>query len=137
MPNDGSCSSNCEALSQVLAGEQLYSKGNIICTMSYAMSTADIVIPSYESSVIHAKWIIGRRDDLIWFVGSALTGYLALAVISGAYYKPAAVLFTLVWNTLISGPHFFATASRTYFDAEQRRKLGRFLWLIVPFQWFQ
>ena len=28
------------------------------------------------------RWIISQRDDLVWFVGSALVGYLALALLS-------------------------------------------------------
>ena len=26
------------------------------------------------------RWIISRRDDLVWFVGTALVGYLALGL---------------------------------------------------------
>lgn len=88
--------------------------------------------PSEASILASTKWIISKRDDLIWFIGSALTGYLALALTSGADFKPTPTLLTFVWGILISGPHFYATATRTYLDAEQRRKLRGFLWLIVP-----
>lgn len=75
-------------------------------------------------------WIISQRDDLIWFIGSALVGYLALALMwSGFPVLP----IHMVWMIGIDGPHVVATVTRTYFDRQARRQLGAFLWLIVPF----
>lgn len=93
------------------------------------MSTVVIETPRVET----AKWIIGKRDDLIWFIGSALLGYFLLALLAGApQSRSVGTSLAFVWTVLISGPHFFATASRTYFDADSRKKLGGFLWLIIP-----
>lgn len=80
---------------------------------------------------IGSDWIISRRDDLAWFVGGPLAGYLALGL---AMLAPSSVFtpFTLFWTFCINGPHFFATASRTYFDREQRRNLSWLLLMIVP-----
>ena len=76
-------------------------------------------------------WIISKRDDLFWFIGSTLTGYLAVALIVIAPETYSAPL-AFIWGVLIAGPHFFATATRTYCDSNQRRMLGGILWAIIP-----
>lgn len=97
------------------------------------MSVAIVESSASQRSIsVSPRWIISKRDDLVWFIGSALTGYLALALVSGADFKPTPTLLTFVWATLLNGPHFYATATRTYLDAEQRRKLRGVLWLVVP-----
>jgi hypothetical protein len=74
-------------------------------------------------------WIISEREDLTWFIGSSLAGYLALALMAAGFpYMP---LF-LVWLIGIDGPHVLATVTRTYFDKVERKKLGLALWVIVP-----
>jgi hypothetical protein len=89
------------------------------------MSAAIITAPAT------CKWIISKHNDLVWFIGSALVGYFALALISSAPLQTTEPL-AFVWSVLIAGPHFFATATRTYFDREQRGKLGGLLWMIIP-----
>ena len=81
------------------------------------------------SSLTHSNWIISEREDLTWFIGSGLVGYLALAMMAAGF--PLTPLW-LVWLVGIDGPHVLATFTRTYFDKEERRNLGRMLWLIVP-----
>jgi len=76
------------------------------------------------------QWIISRRDDLVWFLGSALAGYFTLAVI--LISPTAAAPIFLGWFYLVNGPHFYATATRTYLDRDQRRAIPRWLWMIVP-----
>jgi len=80
-------------------------------------------------SVPRANWIISEKEDLTWFIGSSLAGYLALAMMAAGF--PLTPLF-LVWLIGIDGPHVLATVTRTYFDKEERRKLGAMLWVIVP-----
>lgn len=80
-------------------------------------------------AVVHSNWIISEREDLTWFIGSSLAGYLALAMMAGGF--PLTPLW-LVWLIGIDGPHVLATFTRTYFDKVERRNLGRMLWLIVP-----
>jgi hypothetical protein len=76
-----------------------------------------------------ARWIISKREDLIWFIGSALPSYLTLAFLAaGAPLVP----FQFVWFFALDGPHVLATVTRTYCDKEARHKLGWFLWMIVP-----
>ena len=94
------------------------------------MSTANILTPSYAVSPTSPGWIISKRDDLTWFIGSALAGYIALLALVSGFPILTAVL---IWNLAIDGPHIFATASRTYFDKIARQKLGWRLWLIIPF----
>ena len=74
-------------------------------------------------------WIISRRDDLIWFVGTALVGYLALALMSAGV---SLSLLTVVWLLGVDGPHVTGTVTRTYFDRQERRRLGWLLWALVP-----
>src|SRR6476620_4085728 len=87
---------------------------------------------SQRSISVSPRWIISRGDDLTWFIGSTLAGYLAVALTWSNAFTPKISIFSFVWAVMINGPHFYATATRTYFDAEQRRKLRGFLWLIIP-----
>lgn len=76
-----------------------------------------------------ARWIISKQDDLTWFIGSALTGYLALGLMAaGVPVFP----ILMVWLLLVDGPHVLATVTRTYFDKAERARLGWFLWIPVP-----
>src|SRR5215216_4362102 len=76
------------------------------------------------------KWIINQSADLTWFIGSGLVGYIALALLwLGAPLQP----IYLVWLLGVDGPHVIATVSRTYFDRCERKRLGWWLWIIIPF----
>lgn len=76
-----------------------------------------------------ARWIISREQDLIWFIGSSLAGYLALGLMAaGAPILP----IMLFWLLLVDGPHVLSTVTRTYFDKAERARLGWFLWIPVP-----
>src|SRR5215471_2947039 len=76
------------------------------------------------------NWIISRRDDLVWFIGSALAGYVALALLASGV--PLAPVY-LVWLIGVDGPHVIATVTRTYLDKQERARLGWLLWIVVPF----
>ncbi len=73
-----------------------------------------------------ARWIISRRDDLVWFIGSVWTSYALL----GLYVWGVVPLVPMVvaWAVLVDAPHVFATFTRTYFDREERRARRRLLW---------
>jgi hypothetical protein len=75
------------------------------------------------------RWIISRRQDLMWFIGSAAISYLALGLMGVGF--PIA-LMTLIWLVGVDGPHVIATVTRTYFDKQERKRLGWYLWVIVP-----
>jgi len=65
------------------------------------------------------RWIITRRIDLLFVIGSALAGYLYL-VLNVALHVPISLLWWF-WSVGFDGTHIFGTASRTFFDAEARR----------------
>lgn len=79
------------------------------------------------SPSIRANWLIDRRQDLLWFVGSAVWGYLSVALM-WAGFPVTPIQF--VWFFAIDNPHVMATATRTYFDKAERRKLGPLLWIL-------
>ncbi len=74
-------------------------------------------------------WIISQKDDLIWFVGTALVGYLALGLLSVGV---SLTLLSTVWLLGVDGPHVCGTVTRTYFDKQERRRLGWLLWILLP-----
>jgi len=76
-----------------------------------------------------ARWIISRGQDLTWFVGSALTGYLALGLMAAGVPVLPIMMF---WLLLVDGPHVFSTVTRTYCDRAERSRLGWFLWIPAP-----
>jgi hypothetical protein len=75
------------------------------------------------------RWIISKRQDLIWFIGSGVIGYLALALMS---LGVGVALITFIWFFGVDGPHVQSTITRTYFDKAERARLGWFLWIPVP-----
>ena len=66
------------------------------------------------------KWILGLRADLACFVLPALAGYLCLYV--NLALGVSSFLIWWFWNVVMNGPHFYATISRTYLDAEEWRR---------------
>ena len=76
-----------------------------------------------------ARWIISKREDLTWFIGSSLVSYVALGLMAAGFPVP---IIQFVWFFLIDGPHVVSTVTRTYCDRAERKKLGWFLWLPVP-----
>lgn len=94
-------------------------------------TTASIVPPSSipGASPIATRWIISQREDLTWFIGSAIAGYAAVALMWAGF--PLLPL-QAVWFFGIDGPHVLATVTRTYADKAERKKLGLFLWIVAP-----
>ncbi len=79
-------------------------------------------------------WIISRRDDLIYFSGSAFAGYLLLGLnrLGGI----PLIYLTFIWAIVFDGPHVWGTFSRTYLDAQERAERARLLygsavWFVV------
>ena len=95
------------------------------------MSSTTLASPiaAAPGSRIRANWIISPREDLTWFIGSALAGYLAVGLMWAGF--PLLIL-QMIWFFGVDGPHVFATVTRTYFDKAERKKLGWFLWILVP-----
>src|SRR5215510_338080 len=85
-----------------------------------AMSASVLNIPA-------SGWIISRRNDLFFFIGSALFGYLLIALAVAQNGLPAA--FLLLYAFAVDGPHVFSTLTRSLFDTQERSKLRR-VWLV-------
>ena len=79
---------------------------------------------------VGTSWIISRRDDLLWFIGPAVISYLALGLMAAGF--PITPIY-LTWFLFVDGPHVMGTVTRTYLDTRERKRLGWFLWIIVPF----
>jgi hypothetical protein len=74
-----------------------------------------------------ASWIISERTDLLWFtLGGASAAYIFWALWRFAHVP--LILLVAVWAIVFDETHGFATISRTYFDAEERARRGRWLW---------
>jgi hypothetical protein len=88
-------------------------------------TTTHAVTEKTESALISLRWIIGARDDLVWFIGSVISSYALLVL----YISGLLPLLWMVatWAILIDAPHVFGTFSRTYFDRAERRERKRLL----------
>jgi hypothetical protein len=84
------------------------------------------IINKQFANAISLRWIIGPRDDLIWFIGSVVSSYLLLFLYAGGFVP--LVPMVALWAILIDAPHVFGTFSRTYFDRAERRNRARLLW---------
>ncbi len=77
-------------------------------------------------------WIISAHTDLLWFtLGGAATTYLFWAL--WRYAHVPLLLLVAIWAIVFDETHGFATISRTYFDAEERARRGRWLWGSLAF----
>lgn len=92
------------------------------------MGTATFNISATRT--ISANWIINQAEDLAWFIGSGLIGYLAIALMVAGF--PVEPLY-IIWMFGVDGPHVIATVTRTYCDKNERAKLGPWLWILAPF----
>jgi len=96
-------------------------------------ATTTLTTPNAEAGTraLSLGWIIGAREDLVWFIGSVWTSYALYAL----YVWGLVPLVPMVaaWAILVDAPHVFATFSRTYFDREERRARARLLWWSLLF----
>src|SRR5713226_3431865 len=97
--------------------------------------SASTISPGFAGGVpaspapARTQWIISQRDDLVWFIGSALAGYLALGLMAAGV--PITLIY-FIWFLGIDGPHVIGTVTRTYFDRQERKRLGWWLWAVAP-----
>jgi hypothetical protein len=80
---------------------------------------------------VSLRWIIGAKDDLVWFIGSVASSYALFALY--VWGRVPLVPMVVAWAVLVDAPHVFATFSRTYFDREERRARSRLLWWSLLF----
>ena len=71
-------------------------------------------------------WIISRGVDLSLVIGSSVAGY-AYLLLYAAFHVPITLLWWF-WSVGFDGTHIFATASRTFFDAQARARHPRLLY---------
>jgi hypothetical protein len=92
------------------------------------MATATLPV----QSAVRTRWIISDKTDLLWFsIGGAAAGYLFWAL--WRYTHVPLLLLVAIWAIVFDETHGFATISRTYFDAEERARRGRWLWTSLVF----
>ncbi len=77
-----------------------------------------------------SPWIISKRDDLVFFLGSAALGYLLLLVAFAANGLPAVVFFQVTF--LIDSPHIYSTATRVLLDSEERQRQRLYFLAFIP-----
>lgn len=80
-----------------------------------------------------SPWLISRKDDLTFLIGSSAVSYFFMALLFIFKVKPSTVFWLYV--LIFDGPHIFGTFSRTYADPEEwqkRRKLflASLLWFV-------
>src|SRR5688500_4013077 len=87
------------------------------------MASAAVAMDQQRQELFSRGWIITKRDDLIWFIGSVAVSYAFLgANLLLISYGMSVMLMTWIWALGFDGPHVFGTISRTYADREERRK---------------
>ena len=92
------------------------------------MATTTIAVPARAQ----AKWIVSGRADVLWFtLGGAAAAYLFWAL--WRFTHVPLLLLVAIWAIVFDETHGFATISRTYFDAEERARRGRWLWRSLAF----
>jgi hypothetical protein len=87
---------------------------------------ASAAIAVREGKLIAEGWIINRKDDLIWFIGSVLASYALL--VANLMLGISVAVLTWIWALGFDGPHVYGTVSRTYADREERRKRAKLLY---------
>jgi hypothetical protein len=90
------------------------------------MASAAVAVPTEKRAPLSSGWIINRRDDLIWFIGSVATSYALL--VANLKLGVSVAIITWIWALGFDGPHVFGTVSRTYADREERRTRARLLY---------
>ena len=81
---------------------------------------------------VQPSWIVSARADLLWFtVGGAASAYLFWAL--WRFTHVPLILLVAIWAVVFDETHGFATISRTYLDAEERQRRGRWLWGSLAF----
>jgi len=90
------------------------------------MASAAVALDESRRNAIAPGWIISRKDDLIWFIGSVVTSYAFLAAnLLLVKFGLSVMIVTWIWALGFDGPHVFGTISRTYADNEERRKRAK------------
>lgn len=114
-----------------------------------------IAYPQALTNRIRFSWILDPKKDLLFYIGSALVGWLYIAIIYYAIVTlenpltdPLAILtvggitipltlqllVVLSWAFILDAPHVWATLGRTLFDPDEWRVRRRVI--LFSFVWF-
>ena len=78
------------------------------------------------------SWIVSARADILWFtVGGAASAFIFWAL--WRFSHVPLIVLVGIWAVIFDETHGFATISRTYLDAEERKRRGRWLWGSLAF----
>jgi hypothetical protein len=81
---------------------------------------------------VRPGWIVSPRADLAWFtVGGVASAYIFWAL--WRFTHVPLIVLVAIWAVVFDETHGFATLSRTYFDAQERQRRGRWLWGSLAF----
>src|SRR5258707_796343 len=90
------------------------------------MASAAVAVGENRQDQVTFGWIINKKDDLIWFIGSVVTSYAFLAAnLLLVKLGLSVMIMTWIWALGFDGPHVFGTISRTYADNEERRRRAK------------
>ncbi len=90
------------------------------------MASAAVAVEESRRNPVTFGWIINKKDDLIWFIGSVVTSYAFLAAnLVLVKLGLSVMIMTWIWALGFDGPHVFGTISRTYADNEERKKRAK------------
>lgn len=118
---------------------------------------SNIALPRAFSQRLQFVWILDPKRDLLFYIGSALVGWLYVAIIVyaiyaldnpltdslgelriGGIYMPLTLQLLVVvsWAFILDAPHVWATLARTLFDPDEWRVrrnviLFSFVWFLV------
>lgn len=86
-----------------------------------------------ENVSLKPKWIISKKDDLVWLIYPALISFLIIGLyflmtrLIGISENITILSIYISWALLFDGTHAFATYTRTYFDKEFFSQNKKFL----------
>ena len=95
------------------------------------MAASAEIITKPVTNALSVRWIIGARDDLVWFIGSVVSSYALLILYVGGIVP--LIPMVAFWAIMIDAPHVFGPFSRTYFDRTERQNRARLLWGSLAF----
>jgi len=90
------------------------------------MASAAVTVNESRRDLISRGWIINKKDDLIWFIGSVAASYGLL--FANIKFGVSIAILVWIWALGFDGPHVFGTISRTYADSDERRKRAKLLY---------
>ncbi|MEA1882876.1 MAG: hypothetical protein U9N31_10825 [Candidatus Marinimicrobia bacterium] len=79
-----------------------------------------------DATPFSVNWIVDQKNDLLWFMGACVSGYLLIYLNLGLGIS--VMLLWWFWIVSMDGPHVFGTLSRTYLDKQEWAIRSPLLW---------